>query len=52
MNVLVSRKSIQALGTMALKIPEHAQTCVVKLLSMLSLGIDHITSETLIAFTS
>jgi AP-4 complex subunit beta-1 len=50
-NVLVSRKSIEALGTMALKIPEHAQTCVVKLLSLLSLEVKHITSETLFAFT-
>ena len=51
-HVLIACKAIQALGTMALRLPEHVQTCTIKLMSLMSLNIDYITAEIFVAFTS
>lgn len=51
-NVLVARKAIQAIGHIALCLPARANTCVEKLLSLLAMEIDYVTSETLVATTS
>ncbi len=50
--MLVARKSIQAIGHIALRLPARANTCVEKLLSLLNMEIDYVTSETLVATTS
>lgn len=52
MNCLVARSAIQAVGKIALRIPSRANTCVDKLLSLLTLDIDYVTSETLVVMTS
>ena len=51
-NVQVSHKAIQAIGHIALGLSARANICVDKLLSLLALDIDYITSETLVAITS
>ena len=51
-NVLVARKAIQAIGCIALRLHARANTCVDKLLSLFTMEIDYVTSETLVATTS
>lgn len=51
-NHTTARKSIEALATIAQRIPAKANTCVDRLLSLLTLQVDHITAETLVALTS
>ncbi|XP_065890599.1 AP-4 complex subunit beta-1-like [Dysidea avara] len=51
-NVLVSKQSITSIGSIALRLPELAQTCVKKLLSLLSYGISCMTSNVLVCLTS
>ena len=51
-NVLVAGKAIQAISQIALCLSARANTCVDKLLSLLTMEIDHITSEALVAMTS
>ncbi len=49
---MVARKSIQAVGKIALRLPARANICVDKLLSLLILEIDYVTSETLVVMMS
>ena len=49
---MVAKKSIQALASIAQKIPSKANTCVDQLLPHLSCQVDHTMSETLVALTS
>ena len=51
-NSLVARNAIQAVGRIALRLPARANFCADKLLSLLSLNVDYITSETIIVMTS
>ena len=51
-NALVARHAIQAVGRIALRLPARANICVDRLLSLLTLDIDYVTSETLIVMTS
>lgn len=51
-NSLVARKAIQAVGRIALRLPARANSCVYKLLLLLHLNIDYITSETIAVMTS
>ena len=51
-NVLVAKQAIHAIGKIALKLSARANTCVDKLLSLLTMDIDYVTSETLVAMTS
>ena len=51
-NVMVARKAIQAVGCIALRLSARANTCVDKLLSLLTMDVDYITAETLVAMTS
>ena len=50
--MLVACKAVEAMGHIALQLAEHAQTCVVKLLSLLSVDVDFITAGIMMAFTS
>ena len=50
--MLVAKQAIQAIGQIALKLAARANTCVDKLLSLLTMDIDYVTSETLVAMTS
>lgn len=52
MNSLVARNAIQAIGRIALRLQSRANICVDKLLSLLVLEIDYVTSETLVVMTS
>lgn len=52
MNSLVARNAIQAVGRIALRLQSRANICVDKLLSLLVLEIDYVTSETLVVMTS
>ena len=52
MNSLVARQAIQAVGKIALRVSARANICVDKLLSLLSIEIDYVTSETIIVMTS
>ena len=52
MNALVAKNAIQAVGRIALRLPARANTCVGKLLSLLTLEVDYVTSETLVVMTS
>ena len=51
-NVLVAKQAIQAIGQISLQLSTRANTCVDKLLSLLTMDIDYVTSETLVAMTS
>jgi hypothetical protein len=51
-NALVARNAIQAVGRIALRLPARANICVDKLISLLVLDIDYVTSETLVVMTS
>jgi AP-4 complex subunit beta-1 len=51
-NVLVARQAIQAIGQISLQLSSRANTCVDKLLSLLTMDIDYVTSETLVAMTN
>ena len=51
-NSLVARNAIQAIGRIALRLQSRANTCVDKLVSLLVLEIDYVTSETLVVMTS
>ena len=51
-NAQVASKSIQAIGHIAIRLTTRADICVDKLLSLLSMDIDYVTSETLVAMTS
>ena len=51
-NVLVAKQAIQAIGHISLQLSTRANTCVDKLLSLLTMDIDYVTSETLVAMTS
>lgn len=51
-NVMVAGKAIQAISQIALCLSARANTCVDKLLSLLTMEIDHITSEALVAMTN
>ncbi len=51
-NAQVARESIRAIGHIALKLVTRADICVDKLLSLLSMDIDYVTSETLVITTS
>lgn len=52
MNSLVARHAIQAVGRIALRLPARANMCVDKLLSLLTMEIDYVTSEALVVMTS
>ena len=52
MNSLVARNAIQAVGRIALRLPSRANFCVDKLLALLQLKVDYITSETVVVMTS
>ncbi len=52
MNSLVARHAIEAVGKIALRLPARANICVDKLLSLLNLEIDYVTSEALVVMTS
>ena len=52
MNSLVARNAIQAVSRIALRLPSRANFCVDKLLALLHLKVDYITSETVIVMTS
>lgn len=51
-NSLVARHAIQAVGRIALRLPARANICIDKLLSLLTMEIDYVTSETLVVMTS
>ncbi|XP_064391971.1 uncharacterized protein LOC135339670 [Halichondria panicea] len=51
-NAQVARESIRAIGHIALKLVTRADICVDKLLSLLSMDIDYVTSETLVITTN
>ena len=51
-DVLVARKAVRAVGRIALRLPERANTCADKLMSLLSMEISYVTSEALIALAS
>ena len=51
-NSLVAKKAIQAIGQIALRLTVRADICVDKLLSLLGMDIDYVTSETLVSMTS
>ena len=51
-NSLVARHAVQAVGKIALRLPARANICTDKLLSLLNLQVDYITSETVIVMTS
>ena len=51
-NVLVAKLAIRAIGQISLQLSTRANTCVDKLLSLLTMEIDYVTSETLVAMTS
>jgi len=51
-NAMVSKQAITSIGSIALRLPELAQTCVKKLLSLLSYGISCMTSNVLVCLTS
>ncbi len=51
-NALVARKSIQAVGKIALRLPARANACVDRLLSLLVLNINYVTSEILVVMSS
>jgi AP-4 complex subunit beta-1 len=51
-NVLVAKQAIQAVGQISLQLSTRANTCVDKLLSLLTMDMDYITSETLVAMTN
>ena len=50
--MLVARKAVRAVGRIALRLPERANTCADKLMSLLSMEISYVTSEALIALAS
>ena len=52
MNVLVARKAIQAIARIALQLSARANTCADKLVSLLSMEIDYVTAEMLVAIAS
>ena len=52
MNSLVARHAIEAVGKIALRLQARANVCVDKLLSLLNLEIDYVTSEALVVMTS
>ena len=51
-DVLVARKAVGAVGRIALRLPERANICANKLVSLLSMEISYVTSEALIALAS
>ena len=51
-NALVARNAIQAMGSIALRLPARANKCSDKLVSLLGFNIDYVTSETLVTMTS
>lgn len=51
-NSQVARNAIQAVGRIALRLPARANACVDKLLLLLNLRIDYITSETIAVMSS
>ena len=51
-NSLVARHAIEAVGKIALKLQARANVCVDKLLSLLNLEIDYVTSQALVVMTS
>ena len=51
-NVMVAKQAIRAIGQISLQLLTRANTCVDKLLSLLTMDIDYVTSETLVAMTS
>ena len=48
----MAQKAIKAIGIIALQLPPLANMCVDKLLSLLVMEIDHITSEVMVTMTS
>ena len=48
----VAQKAIQAIGIIAIQLPPQANMCVDKLLALLVMEIDHITSEVMVTMTS
>ena len=50
--MLVAKQAIRAVGQISLQLSTRANTCVDKLLSLLIMDIDYVTSETLVAMTS
>ena len=52
MNAQVAREAIQAIGHIALRLVTRADICMDKLLSLLGMDIDYVTSETLIVTSS
>jgi hypothetical protein len=51
-NVLVAKQAIRAIGQISLQLSTRANTCFDKLLSLLTMDIDYVTSETLVAMTN
>lgn len=51
-NTPVARYAIQAVGSIALRLPTRASICVDKLLALLQLDVDYVTSETLVIMAS
>lgn len=51
-NILVCKQAISSIGSVALRLPELAHTCVKKLLSLLSYNISCVTSNVLMCLTS
>ena len=49
---MVAKQAIRAIGQISLQLLTRANTCVDKLLSLLTMDIDYVTSETLVAMTS
>ena len=48
----VAQQAIQAIGSIAVRVSSRANMCVDKLMTLLSMEIDHITSEVIVIMTS
>lgn len=49
---LVAVKAIQAVGRIAVRLPDCCEVCVDKLVSLITLTADHVVSEALVALSS
>ena len=52
MSSSVAQQAIQAIGSIAVRVSSRANMCVDKLMTLLSMEIDHITSEVIVIMTS
>ena len=48
----VAQQAIQAIGSIAVRVSSRANMCVDKLMTLLGMEIDHITSEVIVIMTS